>query len=78
MAQAHLKSETADYDTSMMRLLEHLEVLQKLAIEAGNADLAAELKTTFDDNLQRYYDAKRAQLEAAMEGAQALRPSRRA
>lgn len=61
-----------------MRLLINLEALQKLATEAGDDALASQLKATFDEHLQRHYDAKLAQLEAAMAGADALKSARRA
>jgi hypothetical protein len=72
------KPETTADDDATMRMLVSLEALQKLAAEAGNKVLAAQLKATFDETLQRHYDAKRAQLEAAMERAQVFRSSRRA
>ncbi len=78
MAQAHLNPQTADYDDAMMRILVNLEALQKLAAEAGDDSLAAQLKTAFEDNLQRYYDIKRAQLEAAIDRAESATSRRRA
>ncbi len=78
MPQAYVQSQSVDRDDAMMRILVNLEALQKLALEAGDTALAAQLQTTFDENLQRYYDTKRAQLEATMEGAAARQASRRA
>ncbi len=78
MPQAHVKTATADHDDAMMRVLVNLEALQKLAAETGDADLATRLQAIFDEHLQRYYDAKRAQLEAVMQGAAPAKTSRRA
>ena len=78
MSQTPPKPETAGDDDATMRILVHLEALQKQAMAVGDKALAARLKATFDDTLQRHYDAKRAQLEAAMTFAEAFRSSRRA
>ncbi len=78
MPRADVTFRTSDHDDAMMRILVNLEALQALALEAGDTALAAQLKATFDENLQRYYDTKRAQLEATLEGAAARKASRRA
>ncbi len=62
----------------MMRILVDLEALRDLATEAGDTALATQLQATFDENLQRYYDRKRAQLEAAIEGTPMAGRTRRA
>ena len=78
MPQAPSTLEITADDDATMRVLVNLEALQKLAIEAGDKALAGQLKATFDETLQRHYDAKRAQLEAAMERAKLFKSSRRA
>ena len=78
MSQTPAEPENPFDDDATMRVLTNLEALQKLAVEAGDKALAAQLKATFDQTLNRHYDAKRAQLEAAMQRAQILKSSRRA
>ena len=70
-------SHAAGDDDATMRILVNLEALQKQAAEAGDKALAARLKATFEETLRNHYDAKRAQLEAAMVRAEGPSPARR-
>ena len=54
-------------DDLMTVIFNQLELLQELAIKAGDADLAQDLSATFARSLERYCEGKRASLSTKLE-----------
>ena len=55
-------------DDLMTVIFNQLELLQELAIKAGDADLAQDLGATFARSLERYCEGKRASLSDKLDG----------
>ncbi len=58
---------TSNQDELMNVIFGQLELLQGLAIKAGDADLAQDLSATFARCLERYCEIKRAALSDRMD-----------
>ncbi len=56
-------------DDLMTMLFGQLEILQELAVKAGDAQLAQDLSAAFAASLSRYCDAQRADLIQRLEAA---------